>query len=164
MGDFAVPQREVRVKVLIQDGRALSGEVYVPETGPYGEPGHLIDRLNQESEDFLALKVDHKTHLIQETRILKVTVLDGDIEEQIERQIEDSARKQHLLVKIHLTSGDEIIATLSYVQPLGHERLQDYLNTQRRFIPVRSQNQLVYINRRQIVSVVGLRGEQDGGV
>ena len=56
MGEFAVPQRQVRVQVLLQDGRQLSGEVYVPETGPYGQPGHLIDRLNQESEDFLALR------------------------------------------------------------------------------------------------------------
>ncbi len=159
MGEFAVPQREVRVQILLQDGRELSGEVYVPETGPYGEPGHLIDRLNQESEDFLALKVSHNTHLVHETQILTVTVLDGEVEEQIEKQIEDSARKRHLLVKIHLTSGAELIANLSYVQPLEQERLQDYLNTRRRFIPVRFQNQLLYVNRRQIVSAVGLRGE-----
>ncbi len=159
MGDFAVPQRAVRVQVLLQDGRQLTGEVFVPETGPYGEPGHLIDRLNQESEDFLALKVDHHTHLILGTRILTVTILAGEVEEQIEKQIENSARKRDLLIKIHLTSGAEIIAKLAYVQPLEHERLRDYLNTRRRFIPVRFQNRLLYVNRRQITSVIGLRGE-----
>ncbi len=159
MEDFVVPQRAVRVKVLLQDGRLLAGEVYVPETGPYGQPGHLIDRLNQETEDFLALKVDRQTHMIHETRILTVTVLEGDVEERIEQQIEDSARKRRLLVKIHLTSGNEVIASLSYVQPQEQERLQDYLNTPRRFIPVRSHNQLIYVSRRHIVSAVGLRGE-----
>ncbi len=159
MGEFAVPQREVEVEVLLQDGRKLRGEVYVPETGAYGEPGHLIDRLNQESEDFLALKVGRDTHLVHETRILTVTVLDGEVEEQIARQIEDNARKRHLLVKVCLTAGEELIARLSYLQPLEQERLRDVLNIRRRFIPVRAQDRLVYVNRRQIVSVVSLRGE-----
>ena len=159
MGEFAVPQRVVRVQVLLQDGRELSGEVYVPETGPYGEPGHLIDRLNQESEDFLALTVGRDTHLIHDRQILTVAVLDGEVEEQIARQVEESARKRQLLVKIHLASGDELTAKLSYVQPLEQQRLQDFLNTRRRFIPVRAEGRLVYVNRRQIVGVVGLRGE-----
>lgn len=159
MEEYAVPQREVRVQVLLQDGRELSGEVYVPETGPYGEPGHLIDRLNQESEEFLALKVRQNTHLIHETRILTVTILESEVEEQIEKQIEDSAGKRSLLVKIHLTSGTDLIAKVSYLQPLEQERLQDFLNTRRSFIAVRAHDRLVYVNRRQIVSVVGLRGE-----
>ncbi len=159
MGEFTVPQREVKVRILLQDGRDLTGVVYVPETGPYGEPGHLIDRLNQESEDFLVLREGRNSHLIRETRIVSVAVLDGEVEEQIAKQIEDSERGRRLLVKIHLTTGAEIIARLSYVQPLEQERLQDFLNTRRRFIPVRVQDQLRYVNRRQIVSVVGLRGE-----
>ncbi len=159
MGEFAVPQREVTVRILLQDGRKLTGTVYVAETGPYGEPGHLIDRLNLESEDFLALSEGRSTHLIRETRILTVTVLEGEVEELVAKQIEDSARKRRLLVKFHLTAGDPVIARLSYVQPLELERLRDYLNAQRRFIPVRVENQLVFVNRRQIVSATGLRGE-----
>ncbi len=160
MEEFAVPQREVRVLIHLQDGRKLSGQVYVPETGPYGQPGHLIDRLNQESEDFLALKVDQNTQLVHEKRILTVAVLEGDVEEQIEKQIEDSSRKRRLMVRIQMTSGAAIIAQLSYVQPPEQERLQDYLNLRKLFIPVRVQDRLIYSNRRQIVSVVGLQGEE----
>ncbi len=159
MEEFAVPQREVRVLVLLQDGRELTGVMYVPETGPDDEPGRLIDRLNQEAEEFLALKEGRSTHLIHETRILTVAILEDPVEEQVERELEHSAGKRRLLVKIHLVSGAEIIATLVYVQPSDHERLQDFLNTRRRFIPVRVHDQLRYVNRRQIVSVVGLRGE-----
>ncbi len=159
MGELAVPQREVGVRILLQDGRELTGEVFVPEIGPYGEPGNLIERLNQESDDFLVLKDGLQTHHIDATRILTVAILEGEVEEQIERRIEDSLLKRRLLVKIHLTSGTTIIAKLSYVQPLEQERLQDFLNTRRRFIPVRSQDELLYVSRRQIVSVVGLRGE-----
>ena len=64
-----------------------------------------------------------------------------------------------MLVKVHLASGAEIIGQLSYVQPQDHERLQDYLNTTRRFIPLRVQSKLVYVNRQQVVSVIALRGE-----
>ncbi len=158
MGEFAVPQREVKVVVLLQDGRELTGVVYVPETGPDGEPGRLIDRLNQEPE-FLALKEGRSTHLIHETRILTVTILGDEVEDRGERQIEGMAGKRRLLLKIHLVSGAEIIAKLSYLAPHDHERLQDYLNTRRHFIPVRVQERLLYLNRRQIVSVVALRGE-----
>ncbi len=158
MGEFAVPQREVEVLILLQDGRELSGVTYVPAIGPDGEPGHLIDRLNQEPE-FLVLREGRNTHLIHETRILTVRILADEVEDRVERQIEESAVKRRVLVKIHLVSGVEIIAKLSYVQPLDHERLQDYLNTRRHFIPVRVQERLLYVNRRQIISVVALRGE-----
>ena len=159
MKDFAVPQRELKVLVQLQDGRELTGTVFAPEIGPFGEPGHLIDRLNEEEEDFLALKAGRSTHLVHEKRILTVAILEDEEEDRVEQQLESSAGRRSLLVKIHLTTGDDVIAKLTYVQPMDHERLQDYLNTRRLFIPVRVQERLLYVNRRQIVSVVALRGE-----
>ncbi len=159
MNDLAVLQREVEVELHLQDGRDLEGTMFVPLIGPDGGPGHLIDRLNEESEEFVALKEDQRVHMIHETRILTVRVDDDEVEERVEKEIEEAPSSHRLLVKIHLTSGAEIIGQLSYVQPRDYERLQDYLNTSRRFLPLRIQNQLLYVNRQQVVSVFALRGE-----
>ncbi len=159
MNDLAVLQREVEVELHLQDGRDLEGTMFVPLIGPDGGPGHLIDRLNEESEEFVALRENQRIHLIHETRILTVRVDDDAVEERVEREIEEAPSSHRLLVKMHLTSEAEIIGQLSYVQPQDHERLQDYLNTARRFIPLRVQSQLLYVNRQQVVSVVPLRGE-----
>ena len=160
MRDLVVLQREVQVHLHLQDGRDLNGTMFVPAIGPDGGPGHLIDRLNEESEEFVALREDdQRTHLIHETRILTVQIDHDEVEERVEKQIEEAPRSHHLLVKIHLSSGAEIIGQLSYVQPEDHERLQDYLNTTRRFIPLRVEDKLVYVNRQQVVTVIALRGE-----
>ena len=159
MEDFVVPKREVQFRVLLQDERDLSGLMYVPAIGPDGGPGQLIDQLNEESDDFLALRESQKTHLIHQERILTVAVLEDEVEERVEQQLEGSLGGRHLLVKLQLTSGAEILGNLTYVQPLDHERLQDFLNTRRRFIALRVQKSLLYVNRRHIVSVVALRGE-----
>ena len=159
MEEFAVPKREVRVRVLLQDGRELGGVMYAPASGPDGGPGQLLDQLNQEAKDFLVLREGQRTHVIREARILTVAVLEDPVEERVEQQIEHSAGGRHLLVKLHLTSGAEILGNLSYVQPLERERLQDFLNTRPRFIPLRVHNKLLYVNRLQIVSAVALRGE-----
>ena len=158
MEDLAVQQREIRVKLHLQDGRDLIGTMFVPMVGPYGEPAHLIGRLNEESEEFVALRQDNRTHLIRGSRILTVD-LDDQVEERIEQAIEENPRSRHLLVKMHLTSGAELIGDLYYVQPEEQRRLQDFLNTRRRFLSLRVEGRLVYVNRRQIVSVFALSGE-----
>lgn len=160
MEEFVVPQRHVKVRLHLQDGRDLAGTMFVPAIGPDGEPGHLVDRLNEETEEFVALREGRRTHLIHETRILTAWVdEDDEVDERAEKEIEEADRSRKLLVKLHLTSGNEIIGHLSYVQLLDHERLQDFLNTARRFIALRVENRVTYVNRQQVVSAVPLRGE-----
>ncbi len=156
---LSVPQREVSVRLHLLDSRDLEGITYVPAIGPDGEPGQLIERLNKASEEFIALTEGTKTHLIHESRILTVQIQHDAVEEEAEQKLEADGVSQHLLVKIHLTSGAEVIGHLYYVQPPEHARLRDYLNTERRFIPVMVKDQLTYVNRGQIVSAVALRGE-----
>ena len=160
MKELAVLQREVKVVLHLLDGRNLTGAMFVPAVGPDGGPGHLIERLNEESEEFVALRESNeRTHLIHETRILTVQIEHDEVEEQVERAIEEAPLSHHLLVKMNMSSGSEIIGQLSYIQPENHERLRDFLNDARRFIPLRVQDKLVYVNRQQVVSVFALRGE-----
>lgn len=159
MENLSVPQREVSVRLHLLDGRDLEGITYVPAIGPDGEPGQLIERLNKASEQFIAFTEGQKTYLVHEARILTVTIDNDEVEEAAEKKLDVDGVSQRLLVKIHLASGLEIIGNLFYVQPPDHARLRDFLNTERRFIPVMVKEELTYVNRGQIVSVVALRGE-----
>ena len=60
---FRTPQRMVPVRVLLEDGQKLEGGFYVPATGPDGNPGRLLDRLNDASEEFLPLAGRYETLL-----------------------------------------------------------------------------------------------------
>jgi hypothetical protein len=159
MEGMSVPQREVPVHLHLLDGRDLAGVTYVPAIGPDGEPGQLIERLNKASEEFIAFTEDEQTHLVHESRILTVQIDHDKVEEEAEHKLAAAGVSQHLLVKIHMASGLEVIGHLFYVQPPEHSRLGDYLNSERRFIPLMVKEQLTYVNRGQIVSAVALRGE-----
>jgi len=151
--DLRVPQREIPVTLHLLDGRDLDGVLWVPTVGPDGGPAHLVDRLNEASPGFIPFGEGSRIHLVHDTRILTVRASadPGD-----ETQIELSRK---LLVKLHLTSGAAVIGRLVYVMPQDHERLQDYLNSAKRFIPLHIEDDLVLVNRDQIVTAVALRGE-----
>ena len=159
MEDYAVPQREVQVKARLLDGQELVGTMYTPLEGPDGEPGHLIDHLNEESEQFIALNDGTSTHLIQAHRLLTVQVAGDKVEERVEDEIEHAALARNLLIKVNLDGGVELIGNLTYLQPPDHARLLDYLNAANRFIPLVIHQRLTYVNREQIISVRALRGE-----
>lgn len=159
MESYVVPQRKVQVQVQLLDGSELAGDMYAPAVGVDGEPGHLIDSLNEESVDFVVLNDGSTAHVVHAARILTVRIVGDTVEEQVKQEIEEAPLSRHLLVKLHLTSGVEVIGQLTYVPPEDHARLKDYLNTARRFIPLVIQKQLTYVNRGQIISARALRGE-----
>lgn len=151
--DLRVPQREIAVTLHLVDGRDLDGVLWLPTVGPYGGPASLADRLNETAPGFIPFGEGSRIHLVHDTRILTVRT-SAEPSEDSEMEL---SRK--LLVKLHLISGDAVIGRLVYVMPQDHERLQDYLNSAKRFIPLHIEEDLVLVNRDQIVSAVALRGE-----
>lgn len=160
MEEYVVPQREVQVRVRLLDGRELSGHMFAYTAGPDREPGHLLDRLNDDSVKFMAFHDGTTTHLIHTRRILTVEVAGDEVEERAEHAIDEAALSRHLLVKVHLPLETEVIGHLTYVPLPEHARLQDYLNEAHRFIPMVVHDRLTYVNRGQIVSARALRGEE----
>lgn len=153
---FRVPQRQVKVRVKLEGGQDLTGLMYVPVMGETGGPGRLLDRLNENADAFLPLTVGNKTHLINARRVVLVRVEDKG-EEQVEQKIEESQAdySRQLQVRMRLATGEVITGILAYLRPKGQERLLDYLNTERRFLPLHV-DRLVYVNRLQMVSIFEL--------
>ncbi|MEM6793619.1 MAG: hypothetical protein AAF725_06525 [Acidobacteriota bacterium] len=157
--NFRVPQRQVKVRVKLEGGQDLNGLMYVPSLSHGGSAGRLIDRLNENADSFMPLTVGIKTHLLNVRRIVLVRVED-ETEERVEQEIEEkeSEYSRRLRVRMRLATGDVITGLLSYLRPKGQERLLDYLNTERRFLPLHV-DRLIYVNRLQIGSVFELDDE-----
>lgn len=153
---YRVPQRQVKVRVKLEGGQDLTGMMYVPTVGEAGNPGRLLDRLNENADAYMPLTVGNKTHLLNVRRVVLVRVEDKG-EEQVVQKIEESQAEysRQIQVRMRLAPGDVITGLLAYLRPKGQERLLDYLNTERRFLPLHV-DRLVYVNRLQIVSVFEL--------
>lgn len=150
---FRTPQRMVAVRVLLEDGQKLEGGFYVPATGPDGNPGRLLDRLNDASEEFLPLAGRYET-LLNKSCIVTVELASG--QQQTEGIESDVAREQK--VRIALARGDTVEGWIRYLMPEERSRLLDYLNEAPNFIPVIGERRVSLVHRRFIQSVEELTG------
>ena len=149
MDAMSVPQRKVAARLHLVDGEELEGLFYVAVTGPDGSPGRLIDYLKTKAERFLPFAGDHETVLIHKFRIVSIELGPGDRDHEAPEN-EFGHRRQ---IEVRLTSGDLVSGWLSYLMPLEHDRLRDYLNEMSGFIPLYSGNDLRLINPRYVASV-----------
>jgi len=150
---FRTPRRVVPVRVLLDDGRKLEGGLYAPGARADGTPGRLVDRLNDDTEEFLPLAGRYET-LLNKTCIISVELAAG--EEQAEGIENEVAREQQ--VEIALIGGATLSGWIRFLMPEERGRLLDYLNVAPRFIPVIGENRVTLVHRRFIVSVEELSG------
>ena len=154
MEALSVPQRRVAAIVHLADEEELEGVFYVAAIGPDGAPGRLVDLLNDATERFMPFSSSEETVLIHKSRIVSIELGTGDRE----HESPESEFGHRLRIEVHLTSKGLVTGWLSYVMPLDSERLRDYLNTARHFIPLYVGNELLLVNPRYIVSVRELEG------
>jgi len=150
METLRVPKRAVEVRLLLEGGESLEGALYVPPTGPYGGPGRLIDRLNDEAEAFMPLVSDGShTHLVSKTRILTLEIEAG----QEDLEPIDTFASRELLVSIETVGGLTLSGRLVFVMPPGQRRTLDFLNAAPPFISLADEDKTTLIRRSGIISV-----------
>jgi hypothetical protein len=149
---FRTPRRVVPVRVLLDDGRKLEGGLYAPGARADGTPGRLVDRLNDDTEEFLPI-ARYET-LLNKACIISVELAAG--EEQAEGIENAVAREQQ--VEVALIGGTTLSGWIRVLMPEERGRLLDYLNAAPRFIPVIGENRVTLVHRRFIVSVEELNG------
>jgi hypothetical protein len=147
------PQRMVAVRVILENGRAVEGGLYVPAIGPDGQPGRLLDRLNDDTERFLPLAGRYET-LLNKSAIVSVQLASGhERAENIEQEI---AREQQ--VRMVLRQGEIVDGWIRYLMPEEKARLLDYLNAAPAFIAVLGERRVILVQRRFILSIQELSG------
>ena len=143
----------VAVRVTLENGRTVEGGLYVPAIGPDGQPGRLLDRLNDATERFLPLAGRHET-LLNKSTIVSVQLASGhERAEGIEHEV---AREQQ--VRMALRQGEVVDGWIRYLMPEEKARLLDYLNAAPAFIPVIGERRVTLVQRRFILSIQELSG------
>ena len=143
----------VAVRVTLENGRTVEGGLYVPAIGPDGQPGRLLDRLNDEVERFLPLAGRHET-LLNKSAIVSVQLASGH--ERAEGIESGVAREQQ--VRMLLRRGEAVDGWIRYLMPEEKARLLDYLNAAPTFIPVIGERRVTLVQRRFILSIQELSG------
>jgi hypothetical protein len=146
---FRVPQREVPVRIVMDDGRPLEGRVWVPAQGPDGEPGRVADRINEQDEDFLPLAWGDDRLLLNKSGIVTLEVSSED--ESLPGSADPT--QDEVAVRITLVGGTSLVGRLRMRMPPERHRVLDYLNAAPRFLRVLGEGQITLVHRSYILFV-----------
>jgi len=152
---FRVPRRETPVRLLLDDARVLDGGLFTALTGPDGLPGRVVDRLNDPTEEFVALRSEQERFLVNKSGIVTVR-LEGDPEEILGPE---AATGRHVPVRLSLAGGTALVGRLVVVMPSDRSRVIDYLNAIPRFFPLVGEKVVTLVQKSFVVSVRDLEGE-----
>ncbi|HEX4823366.1 MAG TPA: hypothetical protein VFV19_03565 [Candidatus Polarisedimenticolaceae bacterium] len=144
---YRIPTRETAVKLLLDDGRSLDGQLYTADTGPAGRPEHLLHHLNDPDTEFVPLASGRENILINKAGIVWAQFV-GEAAEEIALDAEGGRR---VPVRLSLTGGISLVGVLSIVMPPERSRVLDYLNAAGRFLPVFGEGAVTLVQRRFVV-------------
>jgi hypothetical protein len=156
MEAFRVPKRETRVRILLEDGRSLEGEIFAPWIGPDGQPGRAADRLNDPDEEFLAMHATDGRFLLNKAGIVSVQV-PGSHTEVLHA---DAGAGRLVAVRVGLNGGTGLVGRLYVSMPPERSRVLDYLNAAPRFFPVVGEGYVTLVQKSRVVSVFDLAAEE----
>jgi len=151
MNIFQVPQRRVRVRVLIDGGQRLEGVMYAPESSPAGSAGRLSDRLNDRKAPFVPVTCDEQSYLLNKRSVL---VVELDVDEGA-IEVPEGAGGSRPAVLLWMSDGVQLSGELPYEMPPERRRLLDYLNESPQFVPLVVDGQVLLINRERVCRVQG---------
>lgn len=149
MDQFRVPQRKIAVELTLPGGRKMDGETYAPETGRGGEPGRLLDRLNDGRERFLPVTHSSGGALVRKRSIVAVRLGPGDAE----REGCAGDHEREVRVEIALEEGLALEGRVAYTLPADRCRLLDYFNASSRFIALLNSEGATLINTDRVVEI-----------
>lgn len=145
MDAYRIPRRSVPVRLLLDDGRRLEGELYVSMADGTAFEG-VLHRLNDPSEDFVPLAVGDDRFLLQ-----KAGIVTAELAEPVSSAEEPGVRA--VRARLSLMGGTALLGQLRVEMPPERARVLDYLNAAPRFVPVWGPSGVTLVQRRAIVSV-----------
>ena len=146
MTTFRVPRREISARVITEGGQEIQGKLFAALEGQFGEPGLLIDRLNDDTEPFLPVVTDDDTVLVNTQRIVMIRVAADAAAGMSDLEGDPVGLRLHLLDGLALTGHVHIDL------PPENRRVLDYLNHLSRFFAVTTPTGICAVNSRHVVS------------
>jgi hypothetical protein len=155
MEEFRVPKREVVARIRLADGEEMDCTLYTTSTGPSGEPGRILDRLNDGSEKFVPLAAGSKRLLLNKRSLVWLRLPASS------EPLPDGPGMLERRVRLALSDGQSLEGRLRYEMPPGRQRLIDFLNGSPPFIAVEVSSEETAILHRQYLSRVVDLGSSD---
>ena len=145
-----MPQRVVAVKLMLDDGHVLDGEMYVPEVGPDGLAGRVIDRLNDPEERYVPVATAGNVSLVNKFRIAWVTIPGHN-----EVAGMCPVGSHDIEVRVRMIGGKSLNGHFRFAMPPDRCRLMDYMNSTSQFMPLVDDDQVTLVHDTYIVQVWG---------
>lgn len=142
---YRIPRSEISVRLLLDDGRTLEGDLFVPSTGD-SDLERVLGRLNDAHEEFLPLAVGNDRFLLNKTGILSAEIGPPDSEP-------DALGARVVVARLSLLGGLAVVGKIRIEMPPERSRVLDYMNAAPRFLPVWGDEKVTVVQRRAIISV-----------
>ncbi len=148
---FRVPQQTVAVRVLLEDGTMIDGELYAPSTvGAGNDVQRLLDRLNDDAERFVPLAWNDDNCLVQKAWIVWVQL--NEAVDPAEAAAEPEGGLVHSL-RLTFGNGKTLSGEVSYVMRPERSRVLDFLNATPPFFALRGGERVTLVNRAFVQQV-----------
>jgi hypothetical protein len=145
MDAYRIPRKAVPVRLLLDDGRRLEGELFV-SLGEGSDFEGVLHRLNDPSEEFVPLAVGDDRFLLQKAGVVTAELVDP-------MELPDEPGVHVVRARLSLMGGTALLGQLRVEMPPERARVLDYLNAAPRFVPVWGPSGVTLVQRRAIVSV-----------
>lgn len=140
---FWIPRRRVKARIRLADENVIDGELYASVERAGGEPGRIVDRLNNASEKFIPVAVAGRHILLNKSSITLVEVESGRYE------VEDLDKPEAREIRVSITFSDSrgVSGAFFTCLPEAHRRALDFLNLGRcRFLALYCNGRAVLVN------------------
>ena len=149
---FAVPKDRQEVTVRLEKGPALKGEIFLEYVSDDISRHQKVTAFLENSNTFFPIKVKNgATEFINKKNVRYVEVAfpgDADTDYFACRPM------QSIPVNALFGDGEAVSGKLVAEVPAEKARLSDCLNLQNKFLTVRSDNKMCYINKKALQKVV----------
>jgi len=146
--EYQVPRREVRARILLDDGRILDCLVFTAATAPDGGPQRVLDRLNETDEEFVPVSCRDDRFLVNKSGIVTVQITQPD-----EIAALSDAGAIERAVRLSLAGGINLVGRFQISMPPERSRVIDFLNAAKRFVPLLGPDRVTLVQRNYIVAV-----------
>ncbi|ANM29083.1 hypothetical protein ABI59_04940 [Acidobacteria bacterium Mor1] len=150
-----IPQRVVSVGIMLEDGHTLEGEMYVPEVGPDGLAGRVIDRLNDPNERYIPVAAAGNVSLVNKFRIASVRVAGHN---EVAGLPQEGC--QDIEVRLRMKGGKSLNGHFRFLMPYQRSRLVDFMNDTAQFMPLVDDDSVTLVHDTYIVQVWGQDEEE----
>lgn len=153
---YAVPKHSIPAEVALQGLESLQVTLFLSERAPTHSGTELpSDVLNGEVSFIPAKDAGGQTLMLNKDALLVVS-LDADQEYGHEPHYAEEHAAGGLstrAIQVSLSDGSTRQGTVTYLLPEASRRIQDYLNVNERFLALRDDRTVHFINKRHITHV-----------